>query len=332
VRRLSLVIFLIATCGSNVVGQSAPPRMPARSETLVAATRLFAFYSDPTFNLHDLLLAKDTDEIQERRRSCFATLSAGDDEAFERARLHYGSISNQAGSNKLLIAVRYELAGFPDVDVVPDDVMAPTLERLRAAVPFYMRCGWAQDDARNLKWIGELIPRLIAYEDTIRTQLSRLYQDDWQAVVRADIVGRASALGANSVIDPDHVLMSSVDPSYRGWSSLEMMFHEASHAKIGPQGGAVWRALEDAAIAANARDLPGQLWHPILFYTTGKVVQAVLAEREKIAYDNYMHRGAGLFQRFHRALAENWQPYIDNQLTLQEAARRLIAALKTTPK
>jgi hypothetical protein len=330
-QRVCVGAFSILIWGSSIIGQSAPRPIPDRPETLVAATRLFAFYSDPTFNLHDLLLAKDTREMQEERRRCFATVSAGDGEAFERARLHYGSLSNRAGNNKLLIAIRYELAGFPDVNVVPDDVMAPTLERLRGAVPVYLRCWWADHDARNRKWIAELIPRLIAHEDTVRTRLSRVYQDDWHAVVRADIVGSAGALGANSVIDPEHVLMSSVDPSYRGWSSLEMMFHEASHAKVGPHGGAVWRALEDAAIAANARELAGQLWHPILFYTTGKVVEGVLAEREKVAYETYMHRG-GLFQRFHTALAEHWQPYLDNQLTLQEAARRLIAALKPTPK
>ena len=303
--------------------------VPERSEALVATTRLFAFYSDPTFNLHELLLAKDTPERQDERQRCFAALSAGDIEVFEAARQHYGSIANRASGNKLLVGLRYELAGFPDVNVVADDLMAPTLERLRAAVPVYTRCWWKDHDTRNRAWIGELIPRLNAHEQTIRTRLSHLYQDDWRALVRADIVGSAGALGANSVIDPDHVLMSSVDPSYRGWSSLEMMFHEAGHAKVGPQTGAVWRALEDAAIAANARELAGQLWHPVLFYTTGKVVQAVLAEREKIAYDTYMHRG-GLFKRFHGPLAEHWQPYLDGQLILEEAATRLVAALKPT--
>ena len=323
---------MAVTTGSKLRVQAVMPRVLERREALVAATRLFAFYSDPTFNLHDLLLAKDTPERQGERQRCFAALSAGDIDVFEAARQHYESIGNRAGGNKLLIGLRYELAGFPDVNVVADDVMAPTLERLGAVVPVYTRCWWKDHDMRNRAWIAELIPRLKAHEEAIRTRLSQLYQDDWRAVVRADIVGSAGALGANSLIDPDHVVMSSVDPSYRGSSSLEMMFHEASHAKVGPQGGAVWQALENAAVAANARPLAGQLWHPVLFYTTGKVVQRVLVEREKIAYDPYMYRGGGVFKRFHGPLEEHWQPYLDDQITLREAATRLVAALNPTPR
>jgi len=100
-----------------------------------------------------------------------------------------------------------------------------------------------------------------------------------------------------------------------------------SDLKVAPCGGR-W----NAAIAANARELAGHLWHPVLFDTTEKVVQTVLAERKKFGYDTYMHRGGGLFQRFHGPLAEHWQPYLDGQLTLQEAATRLVAALKRTQR
>lgn len=150
-----------------------------------------------------------------------------------------------------------------------------------------------------------------------------------------DIVSWTGSSGANSVTNPDHILMSSGVPGYEDDSGLEMVFHEAAHTILGPGNGAVWRALDGAAAALRAEELPGTLWHPVLFYTTGKVVQALLAERGVANYEPYMYR-QGLFERawpeLRQPLEQHWQPYLDGRIELDEAARRLLDAVRESAR
>lgn len=310
--------------------------LPDRPASFVAATRAFAFYSDPVLNLHDFLMhrtrAEEQQEQADTAAQCLERLPPADRDAFERAQSHYGqTMAGKRWNDDLMLALRWELAGFSDVEFIPDSAIAPTLTHLHAAAPAYRSCWWPEHDARNRARIAQLVPRLNAHEDTLLARLAVLFGEAYRPPFPVDIVGWTSSSGANTVINPDHIVMSSTDPGYDDDSGLEMVFHEASHTVLGPGNGAVWRALDEAAAALDVDQLPGTVWHPILFYTTGKVVQALLSERGVTDYELYVYR-EGLFDRawpeLRQPLEQHWQPYLDGRVELEESTRRLLEAVR----
>lgn len=297
----------------------------------VATTRLFEFRSDPVLNLHDFLLwGVQSERPLEPRLECLARLDAAGRAAFERAREHYAATFAPPGPRQLTIALRFELAGFEDVNLVPDSVMLPAVTHLRAAMPAYERCWWEEHDRRNRQWIGELVPRLGAHEDTLAVRLARLYRAEWSGRIPVDVVGYAGWAGASTVANPNHIQVSSVNRGFRGDAAMEMVFHEASHTLFGTGVGAVWDALAEAAATPEAKRLTGELWHPILFYTAGKVVQARLAETGTPAYAPYLYSN-GLFERgwgsYRVPLEQHWQAYLDGRSDLGDASARLLQAV-----
>jgi hypothetical protein len=121
-----------------------------------------------------------------------------------------------------------------------------------------------------------------------------------------------------------------------------MLFHEASHA------------LADGvneAIARHCRDLdkpiPRDLWHALLFYTTGELVRREVANSpapapapgdaanagasaSPAAYTPYAVRN-GLYDHgwndYDMALERFWQPYLDGAVDFDTAIAHIINAL-----
>ncbi len=303
-----------------------------RPDAFVAATRAFAFHSDPRLNLHDFLVWRlASEEPVDPAPECLSGQLDADREAFERALAHYGETltDRNPGHGRLMLALRYELVGYPRVDVLPDSATAPTLERLEAALPTYRACWWERHDSRNREWIAEAVPLLIAHEDALRARLAESYRAEWGERIPVDVAGYVN--GANTVVNPDHIVITSADPAYEGYGALEMLFHEASHTLLGPRaGGAIPEALEAASREVGLGRTPRGLWHVVLFYTAGRVTQNLLAERGISGYRPYVYR-EGLFDRvwpeYREPLETHWEAYLDGRVGMKEAARRLLAAL-----
>jgi hypothetical protein len=112
---------------------------------------------------------------------------------------------------------------------------------------------------------------------------------------------------------------------------MEILFHEASHTLVHPRFGAVGEALAEASRDAGLARPPAELWHVILFYTTGRVVESRLEATDAGPYEPYLY-SEGLFERAwpeYRAPVETWwQPYIDGETTMSEAMAALVDALR----
>ena len=144
-----------------------------------------------------------------------------------------------------------------------------------------------------------------------------------------DVVSYASPGGANTITGPNHIMMSSINAGYQGFAAFEMVFHESSHTMMGARFGKVAEHLQEASRAYDKRS-PGNLWHAILFYTSGNVVQALLAAEGYGAYNPYVYE-RGLFVRawpeYRAPLEQYWQPYLDGAVDLQTASRDVIDAI-----
>lgn len=322
----------VAACADGSVAavevtQCAPAvdRPPGARPATVLETDLFAFRSDMRFNLHDFLVwnAREAEPV-DPRPTCLAALPDAEREGWKHARAHYAETFNRAEPfDRLVVALWFELAGFALVEIVPDEERAPSRQHLDAAEAAYRACWWADHDARNRAWIAALAPSLDAHERALRAGHARALGADWSGRIPVDVVGYVSWAGAGTLVDPNHILVSSADPRHHGDAALEVVFHEASHTLLGPGRGAVWDALVDAVAPAH------ELWHPLLFHTSGWLVARRLAERGSPGYVPYVYRN-GLYERAWPALREpietHWEPYLEGRIDLQEAAERLVAA------
>jgi hypothetical protein len=198
-----------------------------------------------------------------------------------------------------------------------------------AAAPAYQACRWAGQDEKNRRWIDDLKPRLAADEQRIAPRLERLYQKPWGGLpIPVDIVQTVDWSGANSILrDPvgGHILISIEN---QGPAALEVVFHEASHLLMG-RGAPLRQALDSAAKKIDFR-LPGDLWHVVLFYTTGETVRHVLDDHGEPKYTPMLYAifDRGAWGNYRKPLEDTWRPYVDGQSSLSEAAARLIDAIR----
>ncbi len=329
-----LVAGLLPAAPRPGLGQTA-------ERTPVATTPHFAFYSDFATNLNDAL--KTAGRARKKggaelfhsgdETSCFEALPPSARAGWDRAVDYYEEIVSPASfGDRRQFLIRVALAGFDDEirDQADRQYVAIAQGFLAAAAPAYRACRWSAQDAENHRWIEALEPRLATYEAKIATRLEALYQTRWGALpIPVDVVETVSWAGANTILrDPagGHILVSveNQEPA-----ALEVVFHESSHLLM-RHGDPIQQALYDAAQAAGYH-LPRDLWHVVLFYTTGEAVQEILAEGGEPGYRPMVY---GIFDRggswtgYREALETEWRPYLDGGRTLSEASGDLVRALQ----
>jgi hypothetical protein len=318
-----------------LLAPSAPaPRTP------VLATPHFAFFSDFDTNLNDALIEAGVARTAKRamlfeaggEAACFAALPVEVRAAWARALDYYAEIVSPGGfGRRPQYLIRLRLAGLDDeVETDADRQLVAIAAAFRAAAaPAYRACRWPAQDEKNRHWIAAVQPRLQAHEAAIASRLERLYGKTWgREPIGVDIVETVDWSGANTYIrDPagGHLLIASSNPESAG---LEVVFHEASHTFMRPTDP-VRQALAEAARAAPWR-LPGDVWHVVLFYTTGEVVRDALATAGERGYVTMLEdiQSRGSWGEYRPALERAWRPYVEGKRTLDEAARALVQALR----
>lgn len=324
-------VFLIAA--GAVQGQ-------AHNLAPVATTTHFAFYSDFATNLNDALVAAGTARKFGRpelfysgaEASCFERQRSSAQVAWNQAVEYYSKIISPAAFNdKRQYLLRAHLAAFEQQSDDAMDVQFIGIANsfMAAARPAYEACRWIVQDAKNRRWIEGLTVQLATHDLEIARRLESLYRTSWQGLpIRTDIVETVSWSGANTVfLDPagGHILISR---EYQGPKALEIVFHEASHLLMG-HNDPLQRALAEAS-SVLGRTPPDDLWHVVLFYTTGETVLRVLHEAGEAAYTPMLN---GIFERntwrrYKDAIDNAWPAYLDGKRTLAEAAVDLVGAIE----
>jgi len=315
----------------------APKRVP------VAATLNFAFYSDFEMNLNDALINVGVARRFHRPQlfheggevACFNNLSSSDRSAWEAAADYFTRVIAPTGSNsRERYLLRVQLAG---IDEEPKDLsdrqFVEAAQNIRAAAaPAYRACRWSAQDEKNRKWIEAAKSQLAADEQKTASRLQQLYQKRWTELpIPVDIVQTVDFSGANTILGKPgtgHLLIAiENEMAY----ALEVVFHEASHILM-DHNDPVQQALNKAADAANFK-LPGDLWHVVLFYTTGEAVRRIFEEDGKPGYKPMLYAifDRGTWADYRSALESAWKPFVDGRESLSEAAANLIAAAQKMP-
>ena len=220
-------------------------------------------------------------------------------------------------------------------DLPPEGFAEDVTKALLMAAPAYRRVAWPQVQRANQFWISVAEGMLRDTGDELARAHARVYGVPFPARIRVDVSSAAGPFGAYTTSSNDlvHTTISSSDPAYQGYAGLEMLLHEASHAIVGPGGGAIGPEIQ--AAARNIGVLaPRELWHAIVFYTSGELTRRALRERGIADYTPYMYK-QGMFERGFsglRAPLENiWQSYLDGRIERTLAITAIVEATGTAP-
>jgi hypothetical protein len=171
--------------------------------------------------------------------------------------------------------------------------------------------------------------RLERFETTLVERMTAAYGGTWPPPVRVDVCAYAIWAGAYTTGSPAHTPLASTDPEAQENAALEMLVHEASHT---PE---MFDALGSALAAAyEARGVvpPRDLWHQLIFVTTGEVVRRTLAEDGIGGYVHYGER-AGLYRRGPWAgqiplVLEPWAAFLDGEIDRATALERIAETIE----
>ena len=311
-------------------GENLPERLRAEDATTRAAARIgasdnFGFHSSFWFNLHDTLYWRTQPRGGAPEDSeCLTSLRGEARAGWELADAYYKASmgDRNARTDPLMRELRFSLTRLSNEPMGRD--AAVVVELLRGAAPAYQLCLWNDHDARNRAWVQDLSGLLDDHEAALTQRLSGLYADAWPEMIPVDLVSYGNWAGANTTGQPLHMTLSSVDSDNLGLGSLEIVFHEGSHGVFG-SWGKTYEAL-DAAFSARDLDPDRDIWHSVMFFTAGQVVQQALRDAGQTEYVPYMVRG-GVYKELYPLLQRTWQPYLDGTIDLDTAAERYAEAV-----
>jgi hypothetical protein len=223
-----------------------------------------------------------------------------------------------------------DLAGFKKTNC-DAGLPAKLTETLDAAAPVYRAHLWQDHDRANRRWIAAVAPLVRRNGLDLSHRLAEIYQTNWpKERIRVDVTSFASSTGAYTTLDPLRVTVSAADARNQGAEALEVLFHEASHGIADGVQDAIYRECRQ-----REKPIPRDLWHALLFYTTGEVIRPVALNasdpgNSSSGYIPYAVR-EGLYKRgwenYLRVLTQYWQPYLDGSVTYDDAIAHMVSAL-----
>ena len=216
---------------------------------------------------------------------------------------------------------------------------------LDAAAPIYRARWWPEHDRQNRAWIAHVDPLVRRFGSALSEALVDAYQRRWPTdPLRIDIVWYAGPLGSYTSIDPFHATISSHDSRNQDFAAFEILYHESSHTLAEGVNQAIAEECKRRGVP-----IPRDLWHAIVYYTTGELVRRTLggtaaqARGQGASAGQGASRGAtarsyipyanvnGIYDRgwsnYQQLLVRYWQPYLDGQMPFDAAISRIIAAL-----
>jgi hypothetical protein len=354
------VITLLASC--TFCGGIAPAASARQIDSTYGPLPVFELHSGFWINLHHTLY----DEARHRSQSAprrpnagnpakpelqiapevKSGLSSAEQHAWDEAVSYYAA--SYADKDLLfsteLILLKNQLGDFEDCEELSgakkktcDAGLPPKLTQiLDAAAPIYRAHQWPAHDRANRAWIRRVAPLVREQGVGLSQRLADIYQTRWPTEkIRVDVTAFANWAGAYTTVDPLRVTISSTDSRNQGSAALEVLFHEASHGISQPVEQAIARECRQ-----REKPIPRDLWHALIFYTTGEVIKPVMASETastqgsgRDAEDQYTPYAMreGLYQRgwdnYLKLLTRYWQPYLDGQVTFDNAIAHMVSAL-----
>ncbi len=302
--------------------------------SLHAAPDLFQFRNGFWINLHHYLYAQalaTSDSVTGRLRSsaedaiknapCKA-MPEKQQEAWQKAVEYYRA--NYVKSDWLfdddMRRVNDMMGDAADSDDPPAGLPAELRQALKGAAPVYRAACWQEHKETNAAWIKVLQGKLAQHGDALAKRITDVYEAKWPSDMVVDAVTYANWAGAYTY--DQHITVSSANPDYQE-NSLEMIFHETSHAL----DTKLFDELQAEFVAKHA-EMPRDLYHVVIFFTAGILAQQEL-QKTYPDYVPYAER-TGMYKRvqhwsdYKAALQRTWELFLEGRKSRKEAMAELV--------
>lgn len=209
---------------------------------------------------------------------------------------------------------------------LPDSIPQTAATVLEAAMPLYWAVEWEEDDRANRFWIAVAETLLASAGEELVGAHEKVYGMPFPTQIRVDVSRFGWEFDAYTVGEGDyaHSVISSSVPGYQAFAALEILMHEPSHAIVAPASLAIGADLTRAASELGIKPR-WNLWHAILFYTSGELTRRALARR---GVHNYQPFIIGMYERgyrdFKEPLEKHWQACIDEKISREAAIRHIL--------
>ncbi|MDE2449017.1 MAG: hypothetical protein KGO22_08615 [Gammaproteobacteria bacterium] len=317
---------------------ASPSRGTAQEKPALARTApLFEFHSNFWVNLHQVLFheaklraGKPDRGLQAASPLSAAGMSKRDEEDWNAAvgfyAAHFGTREQFGPSgDDQLIQINDELAAQPDngAHLTPAGLPAEVVAVLRDAAVVYRKYWWAAQNESNENWIAAEKERVQVLGPKLASAMTRDLHQQWPAdPIRVDVCYYVVALGnALTTLRPAHITFSR---SNQDLSGFELLFHEASHTYADTMMNAL-----SAEGRAQHKDV-GDLWHSLLFYTSGVELRRALPAPEQANFTPYAYRYGvyrGRWLGYRPLLETRWQAYLDGKIDFPDAIHSMVAGL-----
>ena len=321
------MVFILLT-SLILQAQTVSPKSARDKPILSVKVGRYRLQSNPWVNLHQRLL------YAARFEPATPASLSGDDllkwnKAVESYRAFVGKRSAITDDELVRLNAALSATSTSKLPASLPKVAATTLED---TMPLYRAAQWEEDDRANRFWIAMAEPLLASAAEELAAAHSKAYGVPFPTDILVDVSAFGWEFGAYTVGEGEHAhaVVSSTDAGYQGFAALEMLMHEPSHAIVdGNSTAAIGSDLARASRELKIRPY-SNLWHAILFYTSGELTRRALAAR---GVRNYQPVILGMYERGYRgyrqSLETHWQAYLDGKVTRDAAIRQIL--METAP-
>jgi hypothetical protein len=285
--------------------------------TLVTAAAIFTFQNNFWVNLHQFLHSEANGGAFGRAAQMDAALVEGYADVAKRDLLR----------DRALIALNDALSQV-DGETLPPTIEPAIAAALLRAAPVYRERFWPAHRQTNAAWIAVMQPIADRLAPALTGQLAKAYRTAWPSQpILIDVSATAGPFGGYTTLNgpPGFFAHSTIAPTGEGAQGdmgVETIFHEASHTA----GPSIMRAVAAESARQQLRQ-PPNLWHAVIFYTTGELVRRALGKTGDSHYMPYAYRFSvyenGMLPD-RRSLEKNWQPWLDGHVPFEEALHNLV--------
>lgn len=335
---LSLFAVALAACAGGSPAPpatSAPAALPAGA---LGSSDRFVFYADEKESFHHFLYEwarfEKSQQIEKGAKAApfaargeLAALAPAEQAAWQAALDFYAArIVDRALLWDLgLLQLRDHLLGLREL-LPSDETNLEAARHLAATALTYRRLFWPRHAAAARAWVDAYLalPGLAEREREIAARVGPAFGGVFpRERVRVDLSPYADEFGGYTTYGPQ-VVISSLDQSYQGEASLEMVFHEACHGDLTSEP---LRLALEAAYTSRGKWPPRPLAHAVHFYSVGEIARHAAARRG-ITYATAADEVIGrAWPQWREPLARHWGPWLEEGGDRETAFAALVDAL-----
>ena len=204
---------------------------------------------------------------------------------------------------------------------------ARTTAALNGAAPIYLARLWTARQRDNDAWNASAKTLTDRHQTAMAVALAKAYGITWpREPYLVDAVGETGANSGFTHSPPSsrfaaHIHVSVGSVRNTGNAPLELMFHEASH--VSAVAGEITRAIAEEC-ERQKLDVPRDLWHFMIMFTTGEVTRRELERTGTPGYVPSIYRYNQLPPPVLAAFERHWLPYLDGTVSVTQALSALV--------